>query len=95
MGTRTTPRSTRLVSLSIILLVALFSACSEEEHRDEAREPEPPRYQESPILRDRVERGQLPPVEERLPAEPLVVEPLDSIGTYDSEFLDDLAQDEE
>lgn len=77
------------------VLVTLLPACSEQEHHDEAREPEPPRYQESPILRDQVERGELPPVEERLPSEPLVVEPIDSIGTYDSEFLEDVPQDEE
>ena len=36
--------------------------------------PESGRYQESPMLRERVEAGELPPVEERLPDEPLVVE---------------------
>ncbi|PZF85597.1 ABC transporter substrate-binding protein [Jiangella anatolica] len=37
---------------------------------------------EAPQLADLVEQGQLPPVEERLPAEPLVVEPNDRIGQY-------------
>lgn len=39
-------------------------------------------YQEAPELAALVEAGQLPPVEERLPAEPLVVKPVDSIGKY-------------
>ena len=39
-------------------------------------------YQEAPMLAAMVEAGELPPVEERLPSNPLVVEPFDSIGTY-------------
>ena len=42
-------------------------------------------YSESPMLRERVERGELPPVEERLPDNPLVVTPIEQIGRYDSE----------
>ena len=39
-------------------------------------------YNEAPMLAERVAKGELPPVDERLPAEPCVVEPVDSIGTY-------------
>jgi peptide/nickel transport system substrate-binding protein len=39
-------------------------------------------YNESPMLAELVAAGELPPVEERLPANPLVVEPLEEIGTY-------------
>lgn len=39
------------------------------------------RYRESPLLRERVEAGELPPVEERLPDEPLVVE-VPEVGEY-------------
>ncbi len=39
-------------------------------------------YQEAPELAEMVEKGELPPVEERLPEEPLVVEPIESIGEY-------------
>src|SRR5688500_4447006 len=39
-------------------------------------------YQESPELAALVEAGSLPPVEERLPANPGVVDPIDSIGVY-------------
>ncbi|WP_193334811.1 ABC transporter substrate-binding protein [Devosia beringensis] len=38
--------------------------------------------QQAPILDAMVESGDLPPVAERLPANPLVVEPVDSVGTY-------------
>ncbi len=37
---------------------------------------------EAPMLAERVAAGELPPVEERLPAEPLVVEPYESVGQY-------------
>lgn len=39
-------------------------------------------YKESPILTELVRQGKLPPVENRLPEEPLVVEPLEKIGKY-------------
>jgi peptide/nickel transport system substrate-binding protein len=38
--------------------------------------------QQAPMLDPLVESGELPPLEERLPENPLVVEPVDSIGTY-------------
>ncbi len=39
-------------------------------------------YNEAPMLRVRVAAGELPPVEERLPEEPLVIEPVEEIGQY-------------
>lgn len=39
-------------------------------------------YQQSPIFDALVEKGELPPVAERLPTNPLVVTPVDSVGTY-------------
>jgi peptide/nickel transport system substrate-binding protein len=39
-------------------------------------------YSEAPMLAERVEAGDLPPVAERLPAEPEVITPLESVGTY-------------
>ena len=39
-------------------------------------------FQEAPGLTERVKAGELPPVEERLPTEPMVMEPLNSIGEY-------------
>ncbi len=40
------------------------------------------RYQESPMLAEMVAAGDLPPVEERLPRNPMVLEPLGTIGTH-------------
>jgi len=40
------------------------------------------RYNESPMLRTKVAAGELPPVEERLPEEPSVVNPYEGIGEY-------------
>ena len=39
-------------------------------------------YHEAPMLAEMVAAGDLPPVDERLPAEPLVVEVVDEIGQY-------------
>jgi peptide/nickel transport system substrate-binding protein len=39
-------------------------------------------YTQSPYLDEQVAAGDLPPVEERLPSNPLVVEPVDEIGTF-------------
>ncbi|SFK61201.1 peptide/nickel transport system substrate-binding protein, partial [Pseudovibrio ascidiaceicola] len=39
-------------------------------------------YNEAPMLKQLVEAGQLPPVEERLPKNPRVIPVYDSIGTY-------------
>lgn len=41
---------------------------------------------EAPALAAQVEAGTLPPLEERLPDEPLVVEPVDEIGTYGGQW---------
>jgi peptide/nickel transport system substrate-binding protein len=39
-------------------------------------------YKEAPALAELVQAGELPPVEERLPANPMVVPVVESIGTY-------------
>ncbi|MBZ0303553.1 MAG: ABC transporter substrate-binding protein [Anaerolineae bacterium] len=39
-------------------------------------------YQEAPMLAEKVAAGELPPVEGRLPENPLVVEPVESVGEY-------------
>jgi len=39
-------------------------------------------YNEAPVLKKMVEEGILPPVDERLPENPVVVEPIDDIGEY-------------
>jgi peptide/nickel transport system substrate-binding protein len=39
-------------------------------------------YQEAPMLAERTASGELPPVAERLPANPRVIEPVEQIGQY-------------
>lgn len=40
------------------------------------------KYQESPMLAEKVAAGELPPVDERLPENPAVVTPFNEVGTY-------------
>ena len=42
----------------------------------------PKAFQEAPQLAELVKQGKLPPVKDRLPAEPLVVKPVHSVGKY-------------
>jgi len=44
--------------------------------------PKPDSFQEAPLLAARVAAGELPPVEERLPENPLVLKPTRGIGKY-------------
>ena len=43
-------------------------------------------YGEAPMLAERVAAGELPSVEERLPAQPIVVQPLEAVGEYGGEL---------
>ncbi|WIJ24513.1 ABC transporter substrate-binding protein [Devosia sp. RR2S18] len=45
-------------------------------------------YVEAPQLKEMVDAGSLPPVAERLPTEPLVIQPAEEIGTYGGQFID-------
>ncbi len=40
------------------------------------------KYGEAPMLAKRVKEGKLPPVDQRLPQEPLVIQPVEKIGKY-------------
>ena len=42
----------------------------------------PKKFQEAPMLAELVKAGKLPPVERRIPAEPMVWQPLNEIGKY-------------
>ncbi len=42
----------------------------------------PTEFSEAPILAEMVAAGDLPPVEERLPSDPMVIKPLNEIGQY-------------
>jgi len=70
--TRPVASRARLVDIqSIMAALALFAATTSAVA-----------YNEAPMLAELVRKGQLPPVEQRLPEEPLVVEPVHSIGKY-------------
>ena len=42
----------------------------------------PATFKEAPQLAELVRQGKLPPVEQRIPAEPLVIKPLQTAGRY-------------
>lgn len=42
----------------------------------------PKKFNEAPMLAELVKAGKLPPVEQRVPAEPMVWKPLNEIGKY-------------
>lgn len=44
------------------------------------------KFNEAPMLADLVKQGKLPPVEKRLPEDPLVIEPIEEIGRYGGEL---------
>ena len=46
------------------------------------RERFPSQFQEAPALAERVQQGKLPPVQERIGSDPLVIEPVREIGNY-------------
>jgi peptide/nickel transport system substrate-binding protein len=86
----------RLIATAVVLLlcavVGIFALPGREDRqpwsggapRDPARNtaPSSSQYREAPMLTRLVRQGKLPPVEERLPDEPLVVKPLEEIGSY-------------
>src|SRR5688572_1490161 len=39
-------------------------------------------FHEAPMLAERVAKGELPPIAERLPENPHVIEPFEKVGTY-------------
>jgi peptide/nickel transport system substrate-binding protein len=49
---------------------------------DETKSPPPTLYSEAPMLAQMVVDGELPPVDDRLPPEPTIIDPVESIGKY-------------
>ncbi|MGB3338822.1 MAG: ABC transporter substrate-binding protein [Devosia sp.] len=45
-------------------------------------------FVEAPQLKEMVDAGNLPPVAERLPLEPLVMQPAEEVGVYGGQFID-------
>jgi len=76
-------KDTIIVPLVLSLVLVLFSSCTPKTTPD-AKEKQT-RYRESPLLEEQVRKGLLPPVEERLPENPLIVEPAEGVGVYSSE----------
>lgn len=75
--------STLLRTLLLVVFLLAFEACDiKNDHKILTPvNNENNQYQESPMLKKRVEAGELPPVEDRLPDEPLVIDVLE-IGEY-------------
>ena len=69
-----------LVLLLLIPVVSVWSAPEEEAPTTTAARTG--KYGEAPMLAERVAAGELPPVDDRLPSEPMVVKPFETIGTY-------------
>ncbi|MFB9661693.1 ABC transporter substrate-binding protein [Glycomyces mayteni] len=63
-------------------ITASAAGCSFFSTENDAAEGGGDKGPEAPMLAERVEAGDLPPVEERLPKEPLVVTPAESSGQY-------------
>jgi len=42
----------------------------------------PTRFKEAPMLADQVKAGKLPPVDQRLPLAPVVIDPVEAVGQY-------------
>lgn len=84
----------RLLVLALVLSVlggtaAFAGGQTEAEETDDARDEYPmtrsergTEYGQAPELAEQVEAGELPPVEERLPDEPVELEVVESIGQY-------------
>ena len=77
------PKTVLAIFLAVTVLSLLLMASSEP-HTTSAQQPQttPAAYSESPDLAAKVAAGQLPPVQERLPSEPMVITTLGDIGKY-------------
>ena len=62
--------------------VIVEKAAEVKEEAKEVVEEVVSKFNESPMLAERVAAGELPPVDERLPEEPCIIEPYESIGQY-------------
>ena len=72
-----------LYGLIAVFLIACLAGCKGEAGDESAAVVRVlPSYGEAPSLAARVAAGDLPPVEERLPGNPLVVTPVERLGRY-------------
>lgn len=72
-------------TISAVLMLVLFVAAVASAQA----------YNESPTLAAQVAAGELPPIEERLPLEPVVIEPTDEIGIYGGTIISGHAPNDE
>ncbi|HKJ85886.1 MAG TPA: ABC transporter substrate-binding protein, partial [Spirochaetia bacterium] len=70
--------------LLIMVLAASMAWAGGQQAEDTAAETgvDPLSQMEAPMLAEMVAAGDLPPVEDRLPSQPAVIEPYESLGTY-------------
>ena len=80
-----------LMALAVAACASTPEAAVEEGEQEAAVEqattaedaPMPPStYSEAPMLAEKVAAGELPPVDDRLPIDPLIIEPVEEIGQY-------------
>ena len=80
----------RLQLLLLLFLAASFAWAGGSQPEDAATTTtataSPKGYFEAPMLAELVAKGELPPVDERLPDQPKVLEPLEEVGTYGGEL---------
>lgn len=69
------------VLVGLVLALSLVWASGQDEEQAPAAQ-QPAAEGEAPMLAELVDAGELPPVEERLPVNPVVVTPEDEIGQY-------------
>ena len=74
------------LALALLALPALLAVAGGEGEQSTAATSDmtmsDSQYKEAPMLAERVAAGELPPVDERLPDVPDVIEPTAEIGTY-------------
>lgn len=68
------------------LITWTIGACGRSDDEPSGEELPVGEGKEAPMLAERVEAGELPPLEERLPENPLVVEPVEQLGQYGGEW---------
>ena len=73
-----------LAALCLLLVPALIFGSGDQESTTEETtvSTEGMEFNEAPLLAEMVKRGEIPPLAERLPEEPLILEPVDEIGQY-------------
>ena len=79
------PKKVLSVALGIALVtgsLAWAAGAAEDDQPAAAATGGTGKYSEAPMLAAMVARGELPPIEERLPVEPMVLEPIEAVGKY-------------